>query len=436
MFKLLLYTSKSSARLEYIFGVLCNTIGIKSYQITTLPKEFIAFTGAKINYSSVIVDDESIQIVPADLLFENNITNQSINCFEWKNAKAFFKTSEAEIPFDLLAASFYLLTRYEEYLPHQKDLYGRYAYTESLAFTHDFLHLPIINFWCRELSVILQKRTPSLQLVLPVFTYIPTYDIDMAWSYFNKGLVRNTAGLVRSIIKLDWKALIDRLGVLLVFEDDPFDVYEWLDSLHEQHALQPIYFFLVAAKPGKYDKNISPKSKYFQLLISKLSVMYAAGIHPSWQSGDNPELLQQELEYLQKIAGKKIKNSRHHYIRMSLPETYRQLLHAEINKDFSMGYGSINGFRASYCMPFPWYDLSTEQQTDLTVYPFCYMEANSLFEQKISPEEALSEIEQYCAVTKQFNGIFITIFHNHLLTEEPLQIAWRQMYQQFLERNF
>ena len=436
MLQLLLHTSTSTPRLEYIFGIFCSTIGIKNFQITTIQQEFIAFTGAKINYSSASLDNSSVQIIPVDLLFENTITHQTINYFKWNDTKAFFKTSDAEIPFDILASSFYLISRYEEYLPHQKDTYGRYAHIESTAFKNNFLHLPLVNAWYHELAIILQKRTPSLQFAPPIFTYIPTYDIDMAWSYFNKGFVRNTIGLVRSLIKLDWKTLIDRLGVLLVFEDDPFDVYEWLDSLHEQHALQPIFFYLVAAKPGKYDKNISLKSKYFQLLISKLSVMYAAGIHPSWQSGDKPGLLQQELEYLQKITGKKIKNSRHHYIRMSLPETYRQLLQAGINKDFSMGYGSINGFRASYCMPFPWYDLSTEQQTDLIVYPFCYMEANSLFEQKISPEEALSEMEEYCAVTRQFNGTFITIFHNHLLTEEPMQIAWRQMYQQFLERNF
>ena len=121
---------------------------------------------------------------------------------------------------------------------------------------------------------------------------------------------------------------------------------------------------------------------------------------------------------------------------MSLPDTYHQLLQAGIYKDFSMGYGSINGFRASYCMPFPWYDLSTELQTELTIYPYCYMEANSIFEQKFSPAEALDEMEQYCAITKQFNGTFITIFHNHLLTEQPGQIDWRNMYQQFLERNF
>ncbi|MCY7421942.1 MAG: polysaccharide deacetylase family protein [Chitinophagaceae bacterium] len=436
MIQLLLYTPQSSARLHYIFGVLCNAIGISSYQITHRQQEFNSFTGAKINYSADIFDEGLIQITPGKLLFEDTLTEQDIECFEWKNTKAFFETGRGEMPFDLFAASFYLLTRYEEYLPHEKDFYGRFAHTKSLAFKEDFLHLPLVNLWFRECALLLQKKYESLQLVPPVFTYVPTYDIDMAWSYFNKGFVRNTAGLLRSVIDRNLQSIIERLGVLLVFEDDPFDIYEWLDTVHDQHALQPVYFFLVAAKPGKYDKNISPKSRYFQLLISKLSVMYTTGLHPSWQSGDNTEMLQQELRYLQTTSGKKIKSSRQHYIRMSLPGTYQQLIKAGINKDFSMGYGSINGFRASYCMPYPWYDLSAEQQTDLTVYPFCYMEANSLFEQKFSPEQALNEMEQYCAITKQLNGTFITIFHNHLLTEQPLQIAWRNMYQQFLERNF
>lgn len=436
MTQLLLYSYTPSPRLEYIFEILCNTIGVKSFKITTDLQEFISFAGAKINYSNATQPDGSIQIIPVELLFEDSITQQQTECIEWHDAKAFFKTNDGGIPFDILAASFYLLSRYEEYLPHQKDMYGRFAHTESLAFKNDFLNQPLVNVWFRQLTLILQQQYPALQLVPPVFTYIPTYDIDMAWSYFKKGFIRNTVGLARSLFNADWNSIIDRLGVLLVFEDDPFDIYEWLDNLHEQHALQPVYFFLVAAKPGKYDKNINPKSKYFQLLISKLSVMYACGIHPSWQSGDNPKLLQQELGYLQKITGKNTSLSRQHYIRMSLPDTYHQLLQAGISKDFSMGYGSINGFRASYCMPYPWYDLQGNQQTELRIYPFCYMEANSLFEQKFSPGEAFLQMEQYCTLTKQYNGTFITIFHNHLLTEQPGQIEWRNMYQQFLERNF
>ena len=80
------------------------------------------------------------------LLFENKITEQSIECFEVNGNKAFFKT-EGDFPFDIFAASFYLFSRYEEYLPHQKDMYGRYAHENSLAFKESFLDQPLINIW-------------------------------------------------------------------------------------------------------------------------------------------------------------------------------------------------------------------------------------------------------------------------------------------------
>ena len=77
--------------------------------------------------------------------------------FEWNGLKAFFKTGW-DIPFDIFAASFYLLTRYEEYLPHEKDKYGRYAHVNSLAFKENFLHLPLINLWIQELIKLIQQK--------------------------------------------------------------------------------------------------------------------------------------------------------------------------------------------------------------------------------------------------------------------------------------
>lgn len=160
--------------------------------------------------------------------------------------------------------------------------------------------------------------------------------------------------------------------------------------------------------------------------------MYKTGIHPSWQSGDNKLLLQKEVKLLSDLIDREVINGRQHYIRMDMPGTYQNLLATGIKNDYSMGYGSINGFRASFCLPYKWYDLTRETITDLTIYPFCYMEANSLFEQHFTANRALEELEQYYEVTKQVNGTLITIFHNHLLTLQPGQIAWRKMYGQFL----
>src|ERR1700739_4880450 len=117
-------------------------------------------------------------------------------------------------------------------------------------------------------------------------------------------------------------------------------------------------------------------------LVKAHADKYAVGIHPSWKSGDNDDLLKEEIIILQNLADKKIATSRQHYIRFMLPEGYRRLIDAGITADHSMGYGSINGFRASVASSFYWYDLQKEVQTPLLIYPFCYMEANSFYEQQ------------------------------------------------------
>jgi hypothetical protein len=121
---------------------------------------------------------------------------------------------------------------------------------------------------------------------------------------------------------------------------------------------------------------------------------------------------------------------------MSLPDTYRLLIANGINEDYSMGYGSINGFRASVATSFCWYDLANEQQTGLIIHPFCYMEANSFFEQHYTSEQAAEELQQYHDIVKSVHGELISIFHNHFITEQKEWLPWRNMYADFLERNF
>jgi hypothetical protein len=101
-------------------------------------------------------------------------------------------------------------------------------------------------------------------------------------------------------------------------------------------------------------------------------------------------------------------------------------------QDFSMGYGSINGFRASTCSPYLWYDLAMEQSTSLQVLPFCYMEANSIFEQEDTPEAALHEMKQYLTTIRQVEGTYITIFHNHLIGYHAGGRRWINMYRHCL----
>lgn len=432
---LLIYTPGISARVEYIFSALLNALGVQKFQLTS---DFVFYNqaeGFKINYSPASISEDALWIEPVNLLFENEIKEQKTSVCQYNQVKAFFKTTKGDLPFDIFAASFYLITRYEEYLPHKQDLYGRYAHENSLAFREGFLRLPLINIWLQEFKITLLQKFPSLQLSPAAFRFLPTYDIDIAWSYLHKGWLRNTGGLLRSIAETEWLSANERINVLFGKQKDPFDSYEWLDRLHHENQLKPVYFFLLAQKNKDYDKNILPSEPAMQRLIQKHNAKYTVGIHPSWQSGDETEHLNKEIQILEKITRRKVNKSRQHYIRMNLPGTYQRLIEAGITEDYSMGYGTINGFRASWCLPYLWYDLQKEQTTKLTIYPFCYMDANSYYEQHETCEEALVEMDHYYRVTKAADGLLITIWHNHFLGTGKMFKGWKEIYEMAVSRK-
>ena len=398
------------------------------FKITIDSEEFKNYDGAKINYSDEEIENSKFKIQNYSLLFDEIIITQEIICFDVTGTKAFFRTHNSDFPFDIFAASFYLITRYEEYLPHEKDMYGRYAHENSLSFREGFLNLPLINLWIKEFAQRLKEKFSIFNVQFPIFNFKPTFDIDMAWSYKHKDLLRNFGSFLKH-------PSLERIKVLAGFQKDPFDSYEWLDELHQQYHIKPLYFFLVAEKNSTYDKNILPHKDAMWRLVKQHAKKYFIGLHPSWQSGDDISLLKKEKLQLSEMAqtaeGVPF-HSRQHYIRFNLPEGYSRLIEAGITDDYSMGYGSINGFRASVASSFFWYDLEKEEQTTLRIHPFCFMDANSYYEQKQSPQQTFEEMMHYLSVCKEVNGALITIWHNNFLGTTKEFDGWKDIYEKFI----
>ncbi len=429
---LTIYSDRDSPRWKYITTVLFQEILGIPVTHTTDKGQYLLAGPARINYSHIRVHEDEIFVRPAGLLFEENIREQDIKVSVYEGLPCFFPTSESDFPFDIFAASFYLLTRYEEYLPHQKDSYGRYAHTQSLAFREHFLDKPLVNIWLKHFRNILSKRFPSLVMPVPAFRFMPTYDIDIAYAYLCRGLRRSALGAARSVLQAKPDQFFDRIRVMAGKKKDPYDVYEWLDALHLKYRLKPYYFFLLAEQQKGYDRNVDPRMESFMNLVQYHGMGYPVGLHPSWQSGDAPQLIASEKARLEALAGKKITGSRQHYIRLSLPGTYRLLIENGIESDFSMGYGSINGFRASVSSPYSWYDLEKESISSLRIFPFCFMDANARFEQDLTPAQAFEEIRYYHDVVKKVDGTLVTIWHNSFFSDDPVYAGWKEVYEIFL----
>lgn len=441
----LIFSHSITPRLRYVVDFLSQYYGLSFRLISDEEKYVNAKESCRINYSYHRITPGEIFIHSHVLLFETYIRPVKIECVEisrhlppenslesLKTYKAFFRT-HGDFEFDILAGIFYLLSRYEEYLPHKKDIFGRYAHENSVAFKEDFLHQPLINFWLEDFRTILAGKNSEFRIPNSKFHFIPTYDIDMAWSFRNKGFKRNAGGIIKLLLKLKFGRALHRIKVIRKKVNDPFDAYDWMDELHKNYNLKPIYFFLVAVVKGKHDKNIDTGNVEFMQLIRAIASKYETALHPSWASVDHPSYLLKEKQLLEQATGHHVLSSRQHFIRMELPATYQNLITAHISHDYSMGYGSINGFRASVATAFYWYDLKHETDTRLLIHPFCFMDANSYYEQKLSSDAALKEMMQYYEVVRSVNGTMITIWHNSLLGTGKEFDGWREGYEAFVK---
>ena len=145
---LLIYSESESVRVDYIFHHIFNHIvnyifGLEVH-FTHDSGKFTQHIGPKINYSKKAFSDE-LFFYASDLLFEENLKIQDISCSTYNGIHIFFLCNKGALPFDPFAASFYMLTRYEEYLPHKRDIYERFPATESIAYKKDFLQEPLID---------------------------------------------------------------------------------------------------------------------------------------------------------------------------------------------------------------------------------------------------------------------------------------------------
>ncbi len=423
---MLIYTPHITPRVEYIIQYFNEKLFITA-ELTSNKEDYIRYQGIKINYSNHRISREEFLICPAGLLHQQVIRKQQIECFNRNGTKAFFKTKNDDQGFDIFSAVFYLITRYEEYLEFEPDEYGRYAHWNALAWKEGFIHQPLIDIWLLEFSNELSKRFPNFKPQSKNHQLVLTYDIDIAWSYLHKGFWRNTGALLRNPASLK-----KRFKVLRGREADPFDSYQWLQQLHQQYQVQVIYFLLVATERSALDKNISPKKPTFHQLVKQLQQHGSIGLHASVFSNTAKPYLLKEKSMLEWITQSKIIQSRHHYLRLHTPHDYRDLIAAGITDDYTMGYGTVNGFRASTSNSFLWYDLESETTTSLRIHPFVFMDANSFYELRQSSTEAFAELQQLYATVKKVNGTFITVFHNHFLGTDEMFTGWREGYAAFV----
>lgn len=427
---LLVYTHKISPRLKYVFKHICTRILGFEVHFTTKIEEYIAHDSLKMSYTKQQLGNEFF-VKSHDILFEQGLNDIEIHIHDWGQTKCFFYLGEKSvIPFDIFSASFYMLSRYEEYLPHVKDQFGRFVATESLAYKKGFLHQPVVDIWAHKFKAALQKQFPEFEFPKKTYRIKPVIDVPSAYQYRLKGIMRTFGGTIKDLLRLRLKSLYARFMVILGFKHDAYNTFKYLINRQKTSRFKFIFFFLIGDY-STFDKAINPNKKKFASLIKHVADYCSVGLKISYLALENDELLKKEKLKIEDIINSDLKASRQSFSKLNLPETYRHLIALEVQEDYTMGYVNHIGFRAGSCTPFLFYDLDYEVQTPLKIVPYHVMDYTllkhkSLLDKKKVLTEIINEV-------KQVNGEFVSVFHNYTFTDDERWSGFKDLFNVILD---
>ena len=427
-----IYAPNITERVKYAIDLVLKQVCLFDYEYVS--KEAIKTSDIVVNYSGEHIES-SFQVHPHGLLFENDIKKFDVS-FEYggKEKVKLFTTEFDDLGFDIFSASFFLATRFEEYWKFESDNHDRYTSKNSLASKLGYLHLPLINIWGEVLKEKLKSHFERLELRKRSFKIINTIDVDNAWAYLNKGTLRASGAMAKAGMQLKLSEIGDRAKVLSSGKNDPYDTYDYLKKVQDEIGVESIYFFLLGDR-GEFDKNVPHTSIALQLMINQISMYATIGIHPSYGSYLNPKQLATEIERLNSITDNEVSLSRKHFLKLNIPETYRNLERAGITNDYSMGYADNIGFRASICSPYTFFDLLQNKVLNLTIHPFAYMDGTLNEYLGLSIEDAKEKVASLKQQVKEVGGVFIGIWHNETVNDIGIWKGWRTVYEGAINEN-
>ena len=419
-------------RVHFLFRhVFTKMMGIRPL-FTNDKEAFMQSTGAKLNYSNARLGDE-LYIKPYGLLYQKGLRKFDVHVGHYKEVPVLFANSEdSDFPFDIFSAIFYMLTRYEEYLQYSPDRHGRFQPYESIAYQYNFLEEPIVDEWVEIFKRFLKEKFPHFNYAKHRYHYIPTVDIDSAYSYRNKGLVFLPFYLIRDLSRGQVKTFFHRLSSALYLKADPFNNFSYLQKTFTEKHKSPVFFFL-SGRRGKYDKNISLNNAGMRKVLKDTLKYAEVGLHPSYGSRSKLPLMEEEKKGLEKAIELPIKKSRQHYIRFIFPLTFQNLVKIGISEDYSMGYATTCGFRAGTCTPFNFYDITRDKETEMRLIPFQAMDATFINYLHKSPEDAFQKMQEIREKVKKYNGVFCLIWHNETFAPTKEGLAWRSVFERMLD---
>lgn len=418
------HLEQATPRARYAVQQMLGSLLGWSIEWVDAKEAFEALQGPKLIYGHAAVEG-AVHIVPAGLLHELGLRSLEPQVMDHHGIPALFPVEGGHLPFDPFSAAFYLLSRYEELLGVDQDAHGRPLAERLHGARNAYLHRPVVDEW----ALLLASTWRALDTTLPQpqrsYRLVNTIDLDNGFKYLGRPLWRTLGSMARDMARGAWAQVPARTNVLFGQAKDPFDIYTELKDDLAQDA-DRVLFFVLAASRGPMDHAVPVEHAAYSQRLRGLAEWAEVGLHPSYESSVQQGLTAMESLRLEAVLGRPVHISRQHFLRMKLPETYRELERLGMQEEHSMGLHEQLGFRAGTCTPYRWYDVAEERSTALMVHPFTVMDNTLRHKLTLTPEQAVQAVAGLVQQVRAVNGTFTGLWHESFLSRSKADAPWRE----------
>jgi hypothetical protein len=336
---------------------------------------------------------------------------------------------------DIFSSSFFMLTRWEEYVNKVRDEEDRFPATESLAYKQDFLDRPIVNEYIEMLKNMLLKLDNSLKFKSHVPKLFISCDVDEPYdcSIQNIGrLIRACAGdiLKRKNIK-EFVKRVKRYSLKKIgkynYKDDENYTFDWYMDVCEKAGIKAAFYFIPTSKEPKngcYELQDKRIQNLLKLIDSRGHEIGVHGSYQTYQDKQKAKLQKEMLEDTLKSLGisQKVVGNRQHYLMWDSSLTPQVLEYAGFQYDTTGSYADRPGFRYGVCYEFSMFDFLNRKKLTIKERPLIVMEfsiIDDIFMGLGFSEEALQIMKKLKERCYKYKGNFTLLWHNnHLKTKE------------------
>jgi len=324
---------------------------------------------------------------------------------------------------DIIAAVFFMLSRWEETVTPTRDEHKRFPATASVAYRQDFLDRPIVDEYALILREWLKALLPGWEPKRRAFGVKLSHDIDrLRWFPHWREAARTFGGdlLKRHSPRLAWQTA---LRATFPSRDPFFQGVDFLAGLSHEHGLGNDAFYFMAAEPGPMENKYKLNSPLLRRCIDGLRQRgFEIGLHPGYGTFNNPEQLAAEKARLDAVLGETHYGGRQHYLRFQVPDTWRHWEQVGLAYDSTLAFADHEGFRCGTCHPFRPFDVQENRELNLWEHPLIVMDRTLLNYRGLAPAQAVERVLQLARRCKSVEGDLILLWHNSLLARLPLEV--------------